>query len=235
MLYKRILLKMSGELLMGERDYGIDVNFVHDLARNIAAIHDKGVEIALVIGGGNIFRGMKAASRGMDRASADYMGMLATVMNAIALQDALEKHGSSVRVCSALDIKEVAENFIRGRAERHLEKGRIVILTAGTGNPYFTTDTAAALRACELHCDVVLKATKVDGVYDKDPAEYPDAKKYTHVSYNDALALDLKVMDASAIALCRDNKVPIRVFEIRNRGENLLQVLEDASLGTLVS
>lgn len=234
MLYKRVLLKMSGEVLMGDRDYGIDVNFISDLAEKIVEARKTGVEIALVIGGGNIFRGMKAASRGMDRASADYMGMLATVMNAIAMQDAIEKHGMPVRICSALDIEEVAESFIHRKALRHLEKGRIIILTAGTGNPYFTTDTAAALRACELHCDVVLKATKVDGIYDKDPAKHADAKKYETVTFTEALANDLKVMDAAAIALCRDNNLPIRVFELKDRGANLLDVLQDESIGTKV-
>jgi len=234
MLYKRVLFKLSGEILMGNKDYGIDVDFVSKLAKNIVEASKSGVEVALVIGGGNIFRGVKGASEGMDRATGDYMGMLATIMNAVAMQDAIEKNGVSVRVCSALNIPEIAENFIRRKAIRHLEKGRIVILTAGTGNPYFTTDSGAALRACELHCDIVLKATKVDGIYDKDPMTNTDAKKYDTVSFDEALSKDLKVMDAAALALCRDNNIPIRVFNL-NGGENLMKVLEDASVGTFVS
>jgi len=219
---------------MGKKEYGIDVDFVKDIARNIIAVHNTGIEVAVVIGGGNIFRGMQAEKSGMDRSSADYMGMLATVMNAVAMQDAIEKLGVPARVLSALNIPEVAENFIKRKAIRHLEKNRIVILTAGTGNPFFTTDSAAALRACELKCDVVLKATKVDGIYDKDPVKYEDAVKYETVSFDEALAKNLKVMDASALSLCRDNHIPVRVFSIRD-SSNIISVLEDESIGTLVT
>ena len=234
MLYKRVLLKVSGEVLMGERDYGIDVNFVESLASSIIAAGEIGTEIAIVIGGGNIFRGVAGASRGMDRARGDFIGMMATVMNSLALQDALEKQQQAVRVMSALNVPEVAENYIVNRGIRHLEKGRIVICAAGTGNPYFTTDSAATLRALELKCDVMLKATKVDGIYDKDPKKYSDAIKYNTVSYSDALQKNLKVMDASALSIARDNDLPIRVFPL-SPVSNISKVLNDPNLGTLVS
>ncbi len=230
---KRVLLKLSGEVLMGAQDYGIDTEFVTELAREVKAAKDTGLEICLVIGGGNIFRGMAGAAKGMDRAQADYMGMLATVMNALAMQSALEKLGVPTRVQSAIEMDKVCEPVIRRRAERHLEKGRIVIFAAGVGAPYFTTDSGAALRAAEMRCDALLKGTSVDGVYDSDPKKNPAAKRYDTVDYDTVLAGNLKVMDASAVALCRDNAIPIVVFSIRERG-NLAKVLSGKGVQTIV-
>ncbi len=231
--YKRILLKLSGEILAGPKGYGIDEDVLHTLAAEIAEVRKVGVEIGVVLGGGNIFRGLAAASRGMDRVAADYMGMLATVINALALQHALEKQNLFTRVLSAIDMQKVAEPFIRRRAMRHLEKGRVVIFGAGTGNPYFTTDTAAALRAIEVGADVILKGTRVDGVYDKDPERFPDAKRYRAITYLDVLNQGLKVMDSTAISLCMDNKLPIVVFDVGKPG-NLMRVVEGEPVGTLV-
>jgi uridylate kinase len=231
--FKRILLKLSGELLAGPKGYGIDEDVLHTLAAEIADVRKAGVEIGVVLGGGNIFRGLAAASRGMDRVAADYMGMLATVINALALQHALEKQQLFTRVLSAIDMQKVAEPFIRRRAVRHLEKGRVVIFGAGTGNPYFTTDTAAALRAIEVGAEVILKGTRVDGVYDQDPEKHPDASRYRSITYLDVLNQGLKVMDSTAISLCMDNKLPIVVFDIGTRG-NLMRVVEGEPVGTLV-
>ena len=231
--FKRILLKLSGEVLMGNQQFGIDPDFVAELAREVKAAKDTGLEICLVIGGGNIFRGMAGAAKGMDRAQADYMGMLATVMNALAMQNALEQCGVPTRVQSAIEMDKVCEPVIRRRAERHLEKGRVVIFAAGVGEPYFTTDSGAALRAAEMKCDALFKGTSVDGVYDSDPKTNPDAKRYETVDYNTVLAEDLKVMDASAVALCRDNKIPIVVFSIREKG-NLARVLRGEGVQTIV-
>jgi len=230
---KRVLLKLSGEVLMGAQDYGIDTEFVTELAKEVKAAKDTGLEICLVIGGGNIFRGMAGAAKGMDRAQADYMGMLATVMNALAMQSALEQLGVPTRVQSAIEMDKVCEPVIRRRAERHLEKGRIVIFAAGVGAPYFTTDSGAALRAAEMRCDALLKGTSVDGVYDSDPKKNPAAKRYDTVDYDTVLAGNLKVMDASAVALCRDNAIPIVVFSIRERG-NLARVLSGKGVQTIV-
>ena len=221
---KRVLLKLSGEVLMGEQPFGLDPKVVGELAREVKAAKDSGLEICLVIGGGNIFRGMAGAAQGMDRAQADYMGMLATVMNALAMQNALEQIGVHTRVQSAIQMDQVCEPVIRRRAERHLEKGRIVIFAAGVGSPYFTTDSGAALRAAEMKCDALLKGTSVDGIYDADPKKNPNAKRFETVSYDKVLADNLKVMDASAVALCRDNNIPIVVFSIRENG-NLARVL----------
>ena len=232
--YKRILLKLSGEVLMGNQQYGIDPEFVAELAKEVKAARDTGLEICLVIGGGNIFRGMAGAAKGMDRAQADYMGMLATVMNALAMQNALEQLGVNTRVQSAVQMDTVCEPVIRRRAERHLEKGRIVIFAAGVGSPYFTTDSGAALRAAEMKCDALLKGTSVDGVYDSDPKTNPSAKRFDTVDYDTVLAQNLKVMDASAVALCRDNKIPIVVFSIREKG-NLAKVLRGEGTQTLVT
>ncbi|MDP2689542.1 MAG: UMP kinase [Deltaproteobacteria bacterium] len=232
--YKRILLKLSGEALMGEKEYGVDTNVVGAIADEIKRVHGYGTQIALVIGGGNIFRGVSASAKGMDRATADYVGMLATVINSLMLQDSLEKKGVFTRVLSAIEMKELAEPYIRRRAERHLEKGRVVIFAAGTGNPYFTTDTAASLRAMEIHADVILKGTKVDGVYDKDPMKEKDAVKYDRLHYIDVLKDGLKVMDTTAISLCMDNNLPIIVFNIKEPG-NLLRVLKGEPIGTMVS
>lgn len=212
--YRRVLLKVSGEALMGERDYGLDPSMVSRIAGEIAAVHALGVELCVVIGGGNIFRGLSGAAVGMERASADYMGMLATVINSLAMQNALERCGVSTRVQSAISMQAVCEPYIRRRALRHLEKGRVVIFAAGTGNPYFTTDTAAALRASEMGCDALLKATKVDGVYDADPHRVPGARRFERLTYHDVLTHDLQVMDASAVALSRENRIPILVFSI---------------------
>jgi len=231
---KRVLLKLSGEVLMGERQFGIDPSFVAELAKEVKAAKDAGLEICLVIGGGNIFRGMAGAAAGMDRAQADYMGMLATVMNALAMQNALEQVGVETRVQSAVQMDQVCEPVIRRRAERHLEKGRVVIFAAGVGSPYFTTDSGAALRAAEMRCDALLKGTSVDGVYDADPKKKSDAKRYDTVSYDTVLAKNLKVMDASAVALCRDNKIPIVVFSIREQG-NLARVLAGEGVQTIVT
>jgi len=231
--FNRILLKLSGEALMGPGQFGIDPDAVAGLAGEIAAAKAHGHELCLVVGGGNIFRGMAAAAKGFDRASADYMGMLATVMNALALQGALEKIGVDTRVQSAIPMASVSEPYIRRRALRHIEKGRIVLFAAGTGNPYFTTDTAAALRAAEMGCDALFKGTSVDGVYDADPKKVKDAKRYETVGYNTVLSDDLKVMDAAAVALCRDNNIPIVVFNIRQPG-NLAEVLAGRGLATIV-
>jgi len=231
--YKRVLLKLSGEVLMGSQQFGIDPDFVAELAKEVKAAKETGLEICLVIGGGNIFRGMAGAARGMDRAQADYMGMLATVMNALAMQNALEQLGVETRVQSALQMDQVCEPVIRRRAERHLEKGRVVIFAAGVGAPYFTTDSGAALRAAEMKCDALLKGTSVDGIYDSDPKTNPDAKRYDSVDYDTVLAENLKVMDASAVALCRDNSIPIVVFSIREEG-NLATVLAGGGTKTLV-
>ncbi len=231
--YRRILLKLSGEALMGDSAYGIEPRVIDRIAEEIAEVHRMGVETALVIGGGNIFRGVSAASRGMDRATADTMGMLATVMNALALQQALEKHGAVTRVQSAIDMKEVAEPYIRRRAIRHLEKGRIVIFAAGTGLPFFTTDTAAALRAAEIGAEVLMKATKVDGVYDSDPRTDPNAVKYDRVGYDEVLAKHLKVMDATAISMAREHNMSIVVFNLRERG-NIQKAIFGDTVGTVV-
>ena len=231
--YKRILLKLSGEVLMGNQQFGIDSEFVAELAKEVKAAKETGLEICLVIGGGNIFRGMAGAAKGMDRAQADYMGMLATVMNALAMQNALEQLGVHTRVQSAVQMDAVCEPVIRRRAERHLEKGRVVIFAAGVGSPYFTTDSGAALRAAEMNCDALLKGTSVDGVYDSDPKANPSAKRYETVDYDTVLADNLKVMDASAVALCRDNDIPILVFSIREKG-NLARVLAGEGTQTTV-
>jgi uridylate kinase len=231
--YRRVLLKLSGEALMGELDYGIEPRVIQRLAHEIAAAHASGVEIAIVIGGGNIFRGAGLARAGMDRVTGDYMGMLATVMNALAIQDALESIDLHARVMSALQIHDVCEDYIRRRAIRHLEKGRVIILAAGTGNPFFTTDTAASLRAIEIGADVLLKATKVDGVYDSDPAKNPDAKRFEVVSYDQVITEKLGVMDATAIVMCRDNELPLRVFDL-HRPNALVQAISGDSVGTLV-
>jgi len=231
--FKRIMLKLSGEVLMGNQQFGIDPEFVAELAKEVKAAKDSGLEICLVIGGGNIFRGMAGAAKGMDRAQADYMGMLATVMNALAMQNALENLGVDTRVQSAVQMDTVCEPVIRRRAERHLEKGRVVIFAAGVGSPYFTTDSGAALRAAEMKCDALLKGTSVDGVYDSDPKINSDAKRYDTVDYDTVLAGNLKVMDASAVALCRDNSIPIVVFSIRQQG-NLAKVLIGEGTKTIV-
>ncbi len=230
---KRVLLKLSGEVLMGEQQFGIDPAIVAELAREVKAAKDTGLEICLVIGGGNIFRGMAGAAKGMDRAQADYMGMLATVMNALAMQNALEDLGVQTRVQSAIQMDAVCEPVIRRRAERHLEKGRIVIFAAGVGAPYFTTDSGAALRAAEMQCGALLKGTSVDGVYDSDPKKNAGAKRFDTVTYDKVLADNLKVMDASAVALCRDNNIPIVVFSIREKG-NLARVLAGEGVQTIV-
>ncbi|MBI5326866.1 MAG: UMP kinase [Deltaproteobacteria bacterium] len=231
--FKRILLKLSGEALMGNQSYGLDVKVVDSISREIKTVYGLGVEVAIVIGGGNIFRGIAASANGMDRATADYMGMLATVINALALQDALEKKGVYTRVMSAIEMKELAEPYIRRRAVRHLEKGRVIIFAAGTGNPYFTTDTAASLRAMEIHADVILKGTKVDGVYDKDPVKNKKARKYDELTYIDVLKKGLKVMDATAISLSMDNKLPIIVFNLKTKG-NIERIVKGDKIGTIV-
>jgi uridylate kinase len=232
--YGRVLLKLSGEALMGEQQFGIDPAVTNQIAKDIAEIQGLGVQVAIVIGGGNLFRGLAASAKGMDRATADYMGMLATVINGLAMQDALEKVGINTRVASAIEMRAVAEPFIRRRAVRHLEKGRAVVFAAGTGNPYFTTDTAAALRAMEMKADVILKGTKVDGIYTADPMLKPDAIKYDNISYLKVLAEGLKVMDATAISLCMDNKLPIVVFNLRTPG-NLRRVIMGEPVGTTVT
>jgi uridylate kinase len=232
--YKRILLKLSGEALMGDRPYGIDPAVTGQIAHDVQDLQSLGVETAIVIGGGNIFRGLAASARGMDRATGDYMGMLATVINALALQDALEQQGVITRVMSAIEMRAVAEPFIRRRAIRHLEKGRAVIFAAGTGNPYFTTDTAAALRAMEIKADVIMKATKVDGIYTADPVKDPDARRYDRISYLEVLEQRLEVMDATAISLCMDNRLPILVFNLRTPG-NLRRAVLGEPVGSTVS
>ncbi len=231
--YKRILLKLSGEVLMGEQEYGIDPAYVARLAEEVKAAKDNGLEICLVIGGGNIFRGVAGAAKGLDRTTGDYMGMLATVMNALAMQNALEQLGVQTRVQSAIPMSSVCEPYIRRRAERHLEKGRIVIFAAGTGNPFFTTDTGAALRAAEMGCDALLKGTSVDGVYDSDPKKNADATRFETISYDQVLSDNLKVMDAAAVALCRENDIPIVVFSIREKG-NVASVLDGNGVQTIV-
>jgi uridylate kinase len=231
--YKRLLIKLSGEALMGDQGHGIQPSVLESIAKEVQAIKELGLDVALVIGGGNIFRGLKAASQGMDRAQADYMGMLATVMNALAMQDALERLGMQTRVQSAIQMAELCEPYIRRRAMRHLEKGRIVIFAGGTGNPYFTTDTAACLRAMEIHAEAICKATKVDGVYDKDPKKFPDAKLFTRLTYNDVLSRDLQVMDQTAIALCKENKLPIIVFNLTQPG-NITRLAQGEDIGTRV-
>jgi uridylate kinase len=232
--YRRVLLKLSGEALMGSGSFGIDPDVVRILSDELASVHALGVELALVVGGGNIFRGVKAASAGMDRVSGDHMGMLATLINSLALQDQLEQRGIQTRVLSAIEIRQVAEPFIRRRAIRHLEKGRVIILAAGTGNPYFTTDSAAALRAMEVKAEVLLKATKVDGIFTADPVTNPDATRFTRITYREVLERNLKVMDATAISLCMDNKLPIVVFNTRKDG-NIRRVIQGEPIGTVVS
>jgi uridylate kinase len=232
--YKRVLLKLSGEALMGSQTYGIDPAVATQIAKDVAEIQGMGVETAIVIGGGNIFRGVAASARGMDRATADYMGMLATVINALALQDALEQQGVSTRVVTAIEMRAVAEPFIRRRAIRHLEKRRVVVFGAGTGNPYFSTDTAAALRAMEIKADVILKGTKVDGIYDADPMLHAGAKRFDQISYLQVLEHGLKVMDATAISLCMDNRLPIVVFNLRTPG-NIRRAIAGEPIGSLVT
>jgi uridylate kinase len=234
-VFNRILLKLSGEVLMGEQNYGIDTKVAEALAEEVKTVHELGTEIAIVIGGGNIFRGVSESAGNMDRASADYIGMMATIMNAVVLQDALEKVGVYTRTLSAIDVPQIAEPFIRRRAIRHLEKKRIVIFAAGTGNPYFTTDTAAALRALEIEADVIFKATKVDGIYSADPVKNPEAVRYPRVSFREVLEKRLQVMDSSAISLCMDNNLPIMVFNMRHSGNIVKAVCGDLSIGTLVS
>lgn len=234
MTYKRVLIKLSGEALQGSQSYGIMPQTIASLAQQIAEIQQMGVEVAIVIGGGNIFRGVAGSMAGMDRANADYMGMLATVINGVALQDAIEAQGVETRMQTALEIKEIAEPYIRRRAMRHLEKKRVVIFAAGSGNPYFTTDTAAALRAMEIQADVILKATQVDGVYDADPRKFPDAKRYERLTYLDVLSQNLKVMDSTAISLCMDNDLPILVFDLHTEG-NMKRAVEGQRLGTFIA
>lgn len=231
--FRRVVLKLSGEVLAGEDKQGINVKIIRALAEEIRDLHREGVEMAIVIGGGNIFRGVKAASDGMDRATGDYMGMMATVINGLALQDFLEQQGLTTRLQTALEVKSVAEPFIRRKAIRHLEKKRVVILAGGTGNPYFTTDTTAALRAVELGADVIFKATKVDGVYDSDPMKNPSAKRYRTLSFHDALVKQLKVMDSTAFSLCLDNKMPIQVFDMGTEG-NLKKAVQGKAIGTVI-
>jgi uridylate kinase len=232
--YRRILLKLSGEALLGDRPYGVDPAVCAFIAKQVGEVHATGVEVGIVVGGGNIFRGMAAAARGMDRATGDYIGMLATVMNGLALQDAIERAGMPVRVMSAIAMNEIAEPYIRRRAVRHLEKGRVTIFVAGTGNPYFTTDTAAALRAVEIGAEVLLKATKVDGVYDADPMVDPNARRYDRLSYQDVLRDQLKVLDAAAVSLCQENDLPILVFDL-NAPDNIRRVAAGEPVGTLIS
>ena len=232
--YKRVLLKLSGEALMGEQTYGIDPAIATQIAKDVAEIQEMGVETAIVIGGGNIFRGVAASARGMDRANADYMGMLATIINALALQDALEQQGVTTRVVTAIEMRSVAEPFIRRRAIRHLEKRRVVVFGGGTGNPYFSTDTAAALRAMEIKAEVILKGTKVDGIFDADPMLKPDAVRFDRISYLQVLDKGLKVMDATAISLCMDNKLPIVVFNLKTPG-NIKRAIAGEPIGSLVT
>lgn len=232
-VYKRILLKLSGEALAGKQGTGINTATIKQIAQDVAEAYKAGVQIGLVIGGGNIYRGVAASAEGMDRASADYMGMLATCINALALQDALEKEGVPTRVQTAIEMAEIAEPYIRRKAIRHLEKGRLVIFGAGTGNPFFTTDTAASLRAMEINAQVIMKATKVDGIYDKDPAKHTDAKKFEKISYIDVLNRGLQVMDSTAISMCMDNKLPIITFDLTQPG-NILRAVLGENIGTLV-
>ncbi|HJN73101.1 MAG TPA: UMP kinase [Myxococcota bacterium] len=232
-VFKRVLLKLSGEMLSGSQGFGIEQRAIAHFADEVKAVKRLGVEVAVVIGGGNIFRGLAGASRGMDRGHADYMGMLATVINALALQDALERRGVYTRVMSAIPMSKVAEPYIKRRAERHLEKGRVVIFGGGTGNPYFSTDTGAALRAAEIRADIILKGTKVDGVYDKDPLKHSDAVRYDHLGYKDAIARELKVMDVTAISMCMENDLPIIVFDFNEAG-NVCRVVCGEQIGTRV-
>ncbi|PYQ02546.1 MAG: UMP kinase [Acidobacteria bacterium] len=231
--YRRLLLKLSGEALLGDKTFGIDRSFTDYLAHEIKQIHDLGVQVSAVVGGGNIFRGVSETAQGMDRVSADYMGMLATVINGVALQDALERMGVITRVMSAIEMREVAEPFIRRRAIRHLEKGRVVIFAGGTGNPYFSTDTAAALRAMEIKAEIILKGTKVDGIYDADPLKDPNAHKFDRLTYFDVLQKGLKVMDTTAISLCMDNRLPIIVYDLKAKG-GLKQIVTGGKVGTMV-
>ena len=231
--FRRILLKLSGEVLAGEQGFGIDPKKATELANEVKSIYEMGVSIGLIIGAGNIFRGLQAATKGMDRVTGDYLGMLATIMNAISLQDALEKVGVETRTLSAITVSKIAEPYIRRRALRHMEKGRVVIIAGGTGNPYFTTDTAAALRATELNAEVLIKGTKVDGIYDKDPVVNSDAKRYKSISFNEVLLKNLRVMDLTAITLCKENALPIRVFNINNKGD-LKRLLNGEDIGTTV-
>jgi uridylate kinase len=233
--FRRILLKLSGEALMGPREYGVDADRIHGIARTVKRVHDRGVEVAIVVGGGNIYRGLEGAAGGMDRASADYMGMLATVLNALALQDALEHEGATTRVQSAITISEVAEPYIRRRAMRHLELGRVVIFAAGTGNPFFTTDTAAALRALEIHAEAILMAKNdVEGVYDMDPREHSEATFLPSITHHEAIERNLRVMDSTALALCRDNGLPIYVFNMADE-RNIDRIVRGERVGTLVA
>jgi uridylate kinase len=231
---RRVLLKLSGEALMGEHDYGIDPAVVREIARQVAGEVERGIQVAVVVGGGNIFRGLAASARGMDRATGDYMGMLATVMNGLAIQDALEQASCPTRVMSAIAMNEIAEPYIRRRAVRHLEKGRVVVMVAGTGNPYFTTDTAATLRAVEVQAQVILKATRVDGVYDADPETHPDAQRYTNVGYTELLSNRLQALDATAVSLAMDNEMPIVVFDMTVAG-NIARAVRGERIGTLIS
>lgn len=231
--YSRVLLKLSGEVLAGDQSYGIDPLKASELAREIKNVHQMGIDIALVIGAGNIFRGIKAASKGMERVTGDYLGMLATIMNAISIQDALEKLNVETRTLSAITVSQISEPYIRRRALRHLEKNRVVIVAGGTGNPYFTTDTAAALRATELKAEVLLKATKVNGVFDKDPEIHTDAKGFKEINYSDVISKNLRVMDMTAITLCKENNLPIRVFDINGKG-NLKNILLGHEIGTII-
>ncbi len=232
--YRRILLKLSGEALMGDGDYGIDPTVIHGLAKEIIEAQKAGAEIGVVIGGGNIFRGAGLAAGGMDRVTGDHMGMLATVINALAMQDALEKHGVNARVMSAIKINQICEDYIRRRAVRHLEKGRITLFAAGTGNPFFTTDSAAALRATEIEAELLLKATKVDGIYDADPKKNPGATRFEKLTYDEVLARDLQVMDTAAFALCRENDIPLRIYDMSREGA-LMRILQGEDIGTLVT
>jgi uridylate kinase len=232
--YRRILLKLSGEALMGNGDYGIDPDIINGLAMEIIEAQQAGAEVGVVIGGGNIFRGAGLAAKGMDRVTGDHMGMLATVINALAMQDALEKHGAYARVMSAIKINQICEDYIRRRAVRHLEKGRIALFAAGTGNPFFTTDSAAALRATEINAELLLKATKVDGIYDADPKKNPDAKRFDTLTYDEVLSRNLQVMDTAAFALCRDNNIPLRIYDMSQAG-TLMRILKGENIGTLVT
>jgi len=231
---RRVLLKLSGEALMGEHEYGIDPGVVREIAMQVADAAGDGIQIAVVVGGGNIFRGLAASARGMDRATGDYMGMLATVMNGLAMQDALEQVDCPTRVMSAIAMNEICEPYIRRRAERHLEKGRVVVMVAGTGNPYFTTDTAATLRAVEIHAGVILKATRVDGVYDADPEKEPNARRYSHIGYTELLSNRLQALDATAVSLAMDNEMPIVVFDMTQPG-NIARAIRGERIGTLIS
>lgn len=232
--YRRVLLKLSGEALMGDGDYGIDPNIINGLAKEIIEIQQAGAEVGVVIGGGNIFRGAGLAAGGMDRVTGDHMGMLATVINALAMQDALEKHGAFARVMSAIKINQICEDYIRRRAVRHLEKGRIALFAAGTGNPFFTTDSAAALRATEINAALLLKATKVDGIYDADPKKHPEAKRFDTLTYDEVIGRNLQVMDTAAFALCRDNNIPLRIYNMSENGA-LMRILQGENIGTLVT